>query len=163
MSVATITPLPLRIPVGKKSKMVCPEWCVLVEKYAQAARSFSEATGAFPSLPGNGFDHAWERAERARKICEEARSALLRHEHSHDCASARVAVSAESGDGELRYDRGQPAERHRHQAIDKFRAAQINFPRGHDYRIPAGRRAVISVERLALDLPSEGVLRHLKM
>jgi hypothetical protein len=91
MSVATITPLPLRIPVGRKTKMACPEWCVFVEKYAQAARSFSEATGALPSLPGNSFDHAWERAERARKICDEARSALLRHEHGHDCASARAS------------------------------------------------------------------------
>jgi hypothetical protein len=91
MSVATITPLPLRFPAGRKPKIACPEWCVFVEKYAQAARSFSEAAGALPSSPGNGFNHAWERAERARKMCDEARSALLRHEHSHDCVSARAS------------------------------------------------------------------------
>jgi hypothetical protein len=91
MSVATVTPLPFRFPPGRKPKMACPEWCVFVENYVQAARSFSEATGALPSSPGNGFNHAWERAERARKMCDEARSALLRHEHGHDCASARAS------------------------------------------------------------------------
>jgi hypothetical protein len=92
MSVAPITPLPLRFPAGRKQKMVCPEWCVFVENYAQATRNFSEAAGALPCSPGNGFNHAWERAERARKMCDEARSALLRHEHSHDCVSARAVA-----------------------------------------------------------------------
>jgi hypothetical protein len=91
MSVATITPLPLRFPAARKQKMACPEWCVFVEKYAQATRIFSEAAVALPSSPGSGFNHAWERAERARKMCDEARTALLRHEHNHDCASARAS------------------------------------------------------------------------
>lgn len=92
MSVATITPLPLRFPAARKQRLACPEWCVFVENYAQAARSFSEAISALPSSPGSGFNHAWERAERARKMCDEARSALMRHEHSHECASARASL-----------------------------------------------------------------------
>jgi hypothetical protein len=91
MSAAAISPLPLRFPAARKQRMACPEWCLFVEKYAQAARSFSEAAGALPGLSTNGFNHAWEQAEKARKMCDEARSALLRHEHSHDCASPRAS------------------------------------------------------------------------
>jgi hypothetical protein len=72
--------------------MPCPEWRGFVEMYAQAARSLSEALNALPLAPGAEFNRAWERAERARKTCDEARTALLRHEHGHDCATQRSTV-----------------------------------------------------------------------
>jgi hypothetical protein len=69
--------------------MPCPEWRRFVEMYAMAARNLSEAINALPLAPCAEFNQAWEWAERARKICDEARTALLRHEHGHDCATQR--------------------------------------------------------------------------
>lgn len=92
MSLSAIIPSPIPFLSGRSRKMPCPEWRGFVEMYAQAARSLSEAINALPLAPGAEFNRAWERAERARKIFDEARTALLRHEHGHDCASQRPSA-----------------------------------------------------------------------
>jgi hypothetical protein len=89
MSLSTMAPSPIPFPAGRsqKQKAVCTEWCAFVEVYRLAADSFREAAEALPYSPGPEFNQAWTRAERARKSLDEARTALLRHEYTHDCTS----------------------------------------------------------------------------
>ena len=89
MSLSAIAPIPIPFPARRNRKTACPEWSGFVEMYAQAARNLSDAINALPLSPGPEFNRAWELAERSRKLCDEARTALLRHEHGHDCASQR--------------------------------------------------------------------------
>jgi hypothetical protein len=70
------------------------EWCGFLELYRVAAKSFSDAAEALPFSTGPEFNQAWQRAERARKNLDEARSALMKHEMEHDCTTRREAVSA---------------------------------------------------------------------
>ena len=67
--------------------MPCAEWRGLVELYRLAAKAFHDALETLPFSPGTEFNQVWLRAERARKNLDEARSALLRHEHGHDCTT----------------------------------------------------------------------------
>jgi hypothetical protein len=87
MPLSAIAPTPILVPTGNNQNQACPEWRVFVEQYTQAALNLSEAVQALPVEPGLEFNRAWERVERALKDCDGARSALLRHEHRHDCAS----------------------------------------------------------------------------
>ncbi len=68
--------------------MPCEEWSRLVEQYRSAIKGYSEAASGLSGLPGAEFDKAWEQAEKARKISEGYRTALLDHEHEHGCLVA---------------------------------------------------------------------------
>ncbi|MBV8847475.1 MAG: hypothetical protein JO307_32090 [Bryobacterales bacterium] len=65
-----------------------------MELYRLAAKSFSDAVEVLPYAPGGEFNQAWQRAERARKNLDEARSALMRHEYTHDCCTRTEASNA---------------------------------------------------------------------
>ena len=93
MSLSTMAAPPIRFPArrSQSQKTPCAEWCGFVELYRLAAKSFSDAVEALPYSPGSEFDQAWQRAERARKNLDEARSALMRHEYTHDCSTRTEA------------------------------------------------------------------------
>ena len=93
MSLSTMTANPIPLPArrSQKQKMPCAEWRGFVEMYRLAAKAFNDALEVLPSSPGSEFNQVWQRAERARKNLDEARSALLRHEHGHDCTARSEA------------------------------------------------------------------------
>ena len=87
MSLSTMTASPIPLPTRrsqKQPKMPCAEWRGFVALYRLAAKNFSDALATLPFAPGPEFDQVWQRVERARKSMDEARTALLRHEHGHD-------------------------------------------------------------------------------
>ena len=65
--------------------MPCDEWSNRVEKYRNAVRAYNEAVFGLTCVPGPEFNLAWQLADRARKNCDNARTALLAHEHDHAC------------------------------------------------------------------------------
>jgi len=91
MALSAITPSPIPYPAAKakKHKLPCQEWCRIVEMYRAAARDFNDSVGALPLAPGREFDLVWQRVERTRKTCDDARSALLAHEHEHNCQARK--------------------------------------------------------------------------
>jgi hypothetical protein len=97
MSLSTMTANPIPLPSRrsqKQQKMPCAEWRGFVEMYRLAAKNFSDALEALPCTPGAEFNQVWQRAERARKSLDEARTALLWHEHDHDCTNRGEAFEA---------------------------------------------------------------------
>ena len=93
MALSTITPSPIPFAATKarRQKLACQEWCRIVEMYRAAARDFHEAVAALPLAPGKAFDLVWQRVDRTRKACDDARAALLAHEHEHNCQARGLA------------------------------------------------------------------------
>ncbi len=93
MALSAIVPSPIPFPAAKakKHKLACQEWRRIVGMYRAAARDFHECVAALPLEPGPDFDLVWQRVECARKTCDDARSALLAHEHEHNCQARRLS------------------------------------------------------------------------
>jgi hypothetical protein len=74
--------------------MPCDEWSSRVENYKYAIQAYFEAVLGLGDAPGLEFNQLWQLAERARKLTDNARAALLVHEHQHACvltAGAQIA------------------------------------------------------------------------
>jgi hypothetical protein len=65
--------------------MPCDEWTSRVESYKYAVQAYNEAVLDLCGAPGLDFNQSWQMAERARKLTDNARAALLVHEHQHAC------------------------------------------------------------------------------
>ena len=67
----------------------CRRGLALADHYSSAVKAYSEAASGLTGLPATDFDHAWERAESARRSCEQSRVALLHHQQEHGCLLTR--------------------------------------------------------------------------
>ena len=74
--------------------MACEEWRRFVEDYRRAVRLYDETVSALDDAGGGDFNYAWQRAEKARKRSDAARTALLNHEHEHACMPVPQPVGA---------------------------------------------------------------------
>ena len=93
MSVApALARVSLPIANTQSEQSACSEWSSIAELYRRTAIEFSEAVASLPFVPGAEFNQAWQRAERARKKCDDTRTALLDHEYNHDCVAGRLAL-----------------------------------------------------------------------
>ncbi len=93
--------------------MACDEWRTLVRRYRTAVKEYSEAVAHLSVVPGPEFSESWHRAERARKLSDGSRAALLTHEHDHACLvngrfSGDGASSDQPTDELILGDQGQP-------------------------------------------------------
>ena len=65
--------------------MPCDEWSSRVENYKRALGAYFDAVIGLGDAPGLEFNQLWQLAERARKLTDNARAALLVHEYNHAC------------------------------------------------------------------------------
>ena len=72
--------------------MPCNEWFRLMLQYRRAAKAYGETVSSLGDWPSVQFTATWEEAERARQISDHIRSALLYHEHTHDCLRTNSEV-----------------------------------------------------------------------
>lgn len=67
----------------------CRRGLALADQYRSAVKAYSETASGLTGLPGTDFDHAWDRAESARRSCEHSRVAVLHHQQEHGCLLTR--------------------------------------------------------------------------
>jgi hypothetical protein len=69
--------------------MACNKWRELIKEYRGAAKVYSEVVSCLTDQPGDRFNATWQKAEKAHRALDQARSALLYHEHMHDCLTSQ--------------------------------------------------------------------------
>jgi hypothetical protein len=88
--------------------MPCDEWSSRVENYKRALGAYFEAVIGLGDAPGLEFNQLWQLAERARKLTDNARAALLVHEHQHACVlTAGAQISGLATEDFILGDQGQ--------------------------------------------------------
>jgi hypothetical protein len=75
----------------------CPEWKNILDSYPLATEAYNQAVMNLTSLDASGFNEAWSKAERARKVCENYRELLVHHRREHGCLSRSGTLSLETG------------------------------------------------------------------
>jgi hypothetical protein len=73
--------------VSNDTSAGCPEWKAILRAYPLATEAYNQAVTNLTSLDASGFNEAWSKAERARKVCENYRELLVHHRREHGCVS----------------------------------------------------------------------------
>jgi hypothetical protein len=67
----------------------CRRGLALADQHRSAVKAYSEAASGLTGLPEVDFDHAWDRAESARRACVQSRVAFRHHQQEHGCLLTR--------------------------------------------------------------------------
>jgi hypothetical protein len=77
----------------------CNEWSELIRHYRSAAKAHGEIVSGLGDQPGVQFNATWQESEKARRTLDQARDALMYHEHVQDCQECQSGRGSDKSDG----------------------------------------------------------------